>query len=123
MKLAELKHQCQLSGDPYVMTDNQGVVLDINDDFEKTFGWQASEIQGQHVTVVLPATFRDAHHLGFSRFTATEISTILNHPLELKALTKDGQEIVSEHFIVAEKKDDQWYFAARLRPLPNAAGS
>ncbi|MEB3161532.1 MAG: PAS domain S-box protein [Synechocystis sp.] len=119
MMLSELKQQCQISGDPYVITDNQGIVLDVNDDFEDIFGWQASEIKGQHVTVVLPATFRDAHHLGFSRFTATEISTILNHPLQLKALTKAGEEILSEHFIVAEKQADQWYFAARLRPLPD----
>ncbi len=116
--IAEFKQNTEVSCDPFVMTDNQGIVLDINDNFEQVFGWTATEIIGQHVTIVLPATFRDAHHLGFSRFTATEVSTILEHPLKLKALTKLGKEIVSEHYIMAEKLDNQWFFAARLRPLP-----
>ncbi|MBE9176268.1 PAS domain S-box protein [Synechocystis salina LEGE 06155] len=117
MKLSELKQQCQKENDPFIMTDNQGIVVEVNGSFEKIFGWKDAEIKGEHVTIVLPVTFRDSHHLGFSRFAATEISTILNHPLELKALTKSGQEILSEHFIVAEKQNNQWYFAARLRPL------
>lgn len=120
MKLSELKQQCQVSEQPFVMTNNQGVVIEINGYFETIFGWKETEIRGKHVTVVLPIAFRDAHHLGFSRFTATEISTILNHPLQLKALTKSGQEILSEHFIVAEKQDNQWFFGARLQPMPDA---
>lgn len=116
--LAEFKQSTQMSGDPFVMTNNQGIVLEINHYFEQVFGWTAIEIIGKHVTVILPLAFRDAHHLGFSRFTATEISTILNHPLTLKTLTKLGQEIISEHYIMAEKLNDQWFFAARLRPLP-----
>lgn len=118
MTLSELRQQCQFSRDPFVMTDNQGVILEINDHFARIFGWQAVDLQGQHVSVLLPVTFRDAHNLGFSRFTATEISTVLNHPLQLITLAKSGQEILSEHFIVAEKRHDQWCFAARLRPLP-----
>jgi hypothetical protein len=42
----------------------------------------------------------------------------LAHPLRLKTICQDGSEIVSEHFIVAEKKDDGWLFGATLTPLP-----
>jgi hypothetical protein len=57
------------------------------------------------------------HHLGFSRFLSTQKSTILNHPLQLKGVTKAGQEIEAEHFIVAEQHQGQWVFAATLHPL------
>jgi hypothetical protein len=30
---------------------------------------------------------------------------------------RDGSEIESEHFIVAEKSGDHWLFAATLKPL------
>ncbi|MFM7190000.1 MAG: PAS domain S-box protein [Microcystaceae cyanobacterium] len=114
--LAEARQQTQI---PLIVTDQEGIVVEINAPFEQVFGWTATEIRGQHVTVILPVSFRDAHHLGFSRFQATEVATLLNHPLKLKALTKGGQEIWSEHYIMAEKQGQTWCFAALLRPLPH----
>jgi len=102
---------------PLIITDHQGIVIEVNSLFEETFGWLAAEIIGQSLTVILPVYFRDSHHLGFSRFTATGVSTILNHPLKLKALTKERIEITSEHFIIAEQQNGHWVFAATLRPL------
>lgn len=66
---------------------------------------------------VIPRSYQDSHNLGFSRFVMTEQSRILNHPLRLLAVTKDGREIMSEHFITAEQEDGQWVFGAILRPL------
>jgi PAS domain S-box-containing protein len=106
------------SPDPLIIADNQGTVIEVNHHFEQVFGWRRQEIIGQHVTVILPVHFRDAHHLGFSRFNVTGVSKILNHPLRLKTLTKTGEEIISEHTIIAEKNAEQWIFAATLRPLP-----
>jgi len=117
--IEELKRH---SDQPVIVADSQGIVIDVNTHFETIFGWQHSEIVGKPLTVVLPVYFRDSHHMGFSRFTATGVSTILNHPLKLKALTKDNQEILSEHFIIAEKQNDQWIFGAILKPLPEENG-
>ena len=114
--IENLKQQKEL---PVIITDDQGIVIYVNDVFERVFGWSQSEISGQALTVILPAYFQDAHNLGFSRFSATGVSTILNHPLLLKAITKDNREIESEHFIIAEKQDGCWVFAATLRPLEN----
>jgi len=33
------------------------------------------------------------------------------------AVTQDGREILSEHFITAEQQLGQWMFGAILRPL------
>lgn len=100
-----------------VVADKNGNVTEINQHFERIFGWSATEIAGQPLTVILPPFFQDSHNLGFARFSTTGESRILNHPLNLKAVTKDQREIESEHFIVAEKQDSGWRFAATLRPL------
>jgi PAS domain S-box-containing protein len=118
LSIAQAQQQTTI---PLVITDQEGLVLEVNAAFEQVFHWTAAEIQGQHVTIILPPTFRDAHHLGFSRFQMTEIATLLNHPLKLKALTKTGEEIWSEHYIMAEKQGQTWRFAALLRPLPSEA--
>ena len=109
--------QLKQSDIPVVVADDQGNIVDVNTQFEVVFGWTALEILGQSLTIILPPFFRDSHNLGFARFSATGESTVLNHPLLLKAVTKDNREIESEHFIIAEKQDGRWRFAATLRPI------
>ena len=47
----------------------------------------------------------------------SERATVLNHPIQLATVTKDHGEIETEHFIVAEKRGDQWLFGAMLTPI------
>ena len=90
----------------------------VNEAFRQTYGWLDVEIVGEPIGKILPESFRTAHQFGFSRFQATEQSTILAHPLRLNTLCADGRSLVSEHFIVAEKRPEGWIFAATLTPLP-----
>lgn len=107
------------SGDrPFVLADDHGVVIGMNEAFRAFYGWSDAGLIGEPIGLILPEAFRMSHQLGFSRFTATEKSTILGHPLRLKTLCADGREIVSEHFIVAEKRPQGWVFGATLTPLP-----
>lgn len=59
---------------------------------------------------------RDSHNVGFSRFLTTEQATIAGKPLALSVLRKDGKTVDAEHFILAEKRDGQWVFAATINP-------
>jgi PAS domain S-box-containing protein len=102
---------------PVLLTDHQGFITYVNASFSKVFGWKNDEIIGQTLGIVIPNSYRDAHNLGFSRFAVTERSTVLNHPLQLMAVTKNGREILSEHFITAEQQQGQWVFGAILRPI------
>lgn len=102
---------------PVLIADSQGLIVYVNEPFNLIFGWQHEEILGQSLEAVIPRSYHDSHHLGFSRFAMTEKPTLLNHPLKLMAVTKDGREIESEHFIIAEQQQGQWLFAATLRPL------
>jgi PAS domain-containing protein len=103
---------------PFVAADEEGMIVEINDRFEAVYGWTLKDLKGRSLSMILPASFQDAHHLGFSRFQIIGESQILNHPLELMTVCKDQREINSEHFIVAERRGSSWVFAATLRPLP-----
>jgi PAS domain-containing protein len=103
---------------PFVLADSLGNVVRVNAAFRNTYGWQDEQVLGQPIGMILPESFRMAHQFGFSRFQATEISTILAHPLLLNTLCADGKSMVSEHFIVAEKRDQGWVFGATLTPVP-----
>jgi len=103
---------------PYVEADALGMVVRTNAAFREVYGWADEDLVGQPLGSILPDTFRMSHQLGFSRFQATEKSTILAHPLRLSTRCADGRDIVSEHYIIAEKRDTGWMFGATLTPLP-----
>ncbi|MEY4297017.1 MAG: hypothetical protein RLZZ423_196 [Cyanobacteriota bacterium] len=107
------------SAQPYVEADALGNVVRINQAFREVYGWSDADILGEPLGAILPESFRMSHQLGFSRFQATEQSTILAHPLRLSTRCADGRDIVSEHYIVGEKRGDSWMFGATLTPLPD----
>lgn len=103
---------------PFVLADHQGNVLALNPAFERVYGWSESDLVGSSLGNILPEAFLMSHQLGFTRFQSSGTSTVLGHPLRLRTRCSDGSEIVSEHFILAEKQNDQWVFGASLTPLP-----
>jgi PAS domain-containing protein len=102
---------------PFITADQEGMIEEVNSLFEFVYGWTLDDLKGESLSVILPESYKDAHHLGFSRFQIIGESQILNHPLELMTICKDTRQINSEHFIVAERHGNTWRFAATLRPL------
>ncbi|MCF8132380.1 MAG: PAS domain S-box protein [Synechococcus sp. Tobar2m-G35] len=105
---------------PWLLVDHLGEVLAINDCFTRVYGWRDTDLLGQHMERILPDSFRDSHHAGFARFRLDGISRVLDHPLVLQTICRDGTGIRSEHFITAERRGDDWVFAATLTPLEGA---
>ena len=103
---------------PFVLANHKGVVLALNPAFHQVYGWSEAELVGTPLGRILPEAFLMSHELGFSRFRASGTSSVLGHPLRLSTRCSDGSEIVSEHFILAEQREDGWVFGASLTPLP-----
>ena len=112
----ELKSEADV---PVVFSDQQGLITYVNKRFETLFEWRADQIIGKPLTAIIPSYLRDAHNLGLSRFLTTGVPTLLNRPLKLKSITKNGVEFDAEHTILAERRGDQWVFAATIKPLNN----
>jgi PAS domain S-box-containing protein len=112
--LAEVRSETKT---PVVVADQQGVVKEVNELFTSVFGWTREEIVGKPLAAIIPKKLRDTHRLGFSRFLRTGRPTILNQPLELKAVAKDGREFTARHLITAERVDGEWTFAATIEPI------
>lgn len=102
---------------PTVIIDHNSIFTMVNKAFQTAYGWSEKELLGKSVTEIIPTYLRDAHQIGFSRFMSTEQATLLGVKLPLEILYKDGTIKNAEHFIVGEKKDDEWFFAATIRPL------
>ena len=112
--IAEMKRETDL---PVVIADHEGFITYVNEAFQLVFGWNSEEILGKTLTTIIPRSLHDAHNLGFSRFLLTGTPTLLDQPLNLKAVTKDGKEFEAEHYIIADHQGDQWGFGAMILPL------
>lgn len=98
--------------DPVIVVDHEGQVSEVNRLFEEQFAWRAEDLIGNPVSSIIPAALHDAHHTGFSRFLVTGKGSILQQDLELEIVLGDGSVVAARHYIVAEKSDLGWRFAA-----------
>ncbi|HET9098489.1 MAG TPA: PAS domain S-box protein [Candidatus Saccharimonadales bacterium] len=103
---------------PVVVIDHNGFFTLVNTSFEKEYGWSSKELIGQSITMIIPPYLRDAHLVGISRFLITEQPTLMEKPLPLSILYKDGTIREAEHYITGKKQDGSWRFAASIKPLP-----
>lgn len=102
---------------PFVMVDDLGLIVFVNNSFIESFGWNKENVVGQTLDLVLPESFRMAHHLAFSNYSSLANSEVIGHPLILKTRCSDGTEIDSEHYIIAEQESNKWFFGAHLKPI------
>lgn len=117
MSMETIEELKRVTDVPVVIAGQNGLILEVNPRFEAVFGWGMREIVGKPLTTIIPEHLHDSHHLGFSRFLMTGTPTLLNRPLKLKGISKDGREFDAEHVIIAEKRRGQWMFGATIRPL------
>jgi PAS domain S-box-containing protein len=107
----------QVNDAAVVVVNQEGAITFVNGPFEDLFQWRSDQIVGKPLTTIIPVNLRDAHQLGFSRFLTTEKPSVLQTPLLLKAVSRDGRVFEAEHYIVAERIDGSWNFAATIKPV------
>lgn len=101
---------------PAVAIDEHGLFFHVNNAFEEAYGWRKEDLIGKVITIIMPPHMRDAHNFGFSRFLTTQVSKIQGKPLFLTVHCKNGTIVDAEHFIIGEKKNGKWRFAATITP-------
>jgi PAS domain S-box-containing protein len=83
--------------DCVVTMDHRGYVVEVNDATERTFGYTAAEMVGRELAaLIVPPSLRAAHRDGLARYVETGHSRLINHPIELPGMRKDGTEFPVE---------------------------
>ncbi len=109
---ATLDELLALKNVPVVSIDQQSMFTYINAAFTKEYGWTKADLIGKSVVKIMPEHMRNAHTVGFARYLATETSDLLGKPLALNVVYKDGTVKTSNHYILGDKKESTWRFAA-----------
>ena len=114
----DYRHVLDALVDPVVAADASNRIVYLNEATARLLGWTRDELLGQPLTVIQPSRFHAAHLLAFQRFMATGVPTILNHPIRVPALARDGTEIDIELMLTGlSLPDGETLAVASLRDL------
>ncbi len=87
---ARLRGIVETAADGIITIDDRGVVLDFNAAAEVIFGYQASEVVGRNVSMLMPSPQREGHQGYLSRYLETGMAKIIGSRRELQGRRKDG---------------------------------
>jgi PAS domain S-box-containing protein len=90
---AERRYQAlaQAAADGIITIDNQGLIQYLNSATEVLFGYQAAEIVGQDISILMPDEFGKAHSAGIQRYLETRQPKVIGGTVELQGLRKNGE--------------------------------
>jgi PAS domain S-box-containing protein len=91
--------------DGIVTADSAGNIVKWNRGAEAIFGYAATEVVGQPLTLLMPMRFRDSHAAGMKRVSAGGEPRVMGRPVELFGLRRDGSEFPLELSLA------QWHVA------------
>jgi diguanylate cyclase (GGDEF)-like protein/PAS domain S-box-containing protein len=104
--------------DGFIGMDEEGYITEWNQQAERLLQWSAEEAIGRKMAPLLvPERFRERHHEGLRRFMQTGTPRIINKPVEVPLMRRDGSEIMAEMTIGAVRHLDQYYFATFVRDI------
>ena len=82
--------------DAVVVADQKGDIRYINRAGEALFGYERNELLGQPIDILLPLRFREEHRRERDKYVAEPRVRAMGLGLELRGLTKSGNEVAVE---------------------------
>lgn len=98
--------------------DGGGLIIEWNPAAESAFGWLNAEALGKRLSaLIIPEENREAHEQGLKRFLEAGKGRLLDRPLTLSVVHRDGRRFNAEFKIGAESTADGYRFPTRLRTI------
>jgi PAS domain S-box-containing protein len=101
--------------DAVISADSHGSIIYVNKGGERLFGWDAQQLTGRPVTVLLPERFHDSARRGLLRYITIEPAEAFGNVVELIACHKDGHEFPIEISLARWDDGPGRYFTAIIR--------
>lgn len=103
--------------DSIVAIDRAGIIIDFNPAAERLFGYDAAEVIGRNVSVLMPNPHREHHDQYIRRYLQTGESQIIGMGREVQALRKDGRLVTVDLSICEIRTETDHFFAGILRDI------
>lgn len=115
---AELRATLQNANDAFIAMDQNGIIINWNEQAERQLGWTRNEAMGKKMAqMIIPPAMRDAHLKGMQQFLATGEGKMLNRRFESTALRRDGVEFPIELSVASVPRHEGHLFIAFLHDI------
>lgn len=103
--------------DAIIVIDEMGIIASLNPAAVRLFGYEAAEMLGQNVSMLMPAPYHSQHDKYLSNFRETRQPKIIGIGREVVAKRKDGSTF-AVHLAVSEFHDnDRRMFTGIVRDI------
>ena len=107
-----------IAADAIITVDEEQRIVHFNRGGESIFGYEAGEVIGEHLDVLIPPRFRATHSAHVERFAAgAETARQMGHRREVSGVRKDGSEFPAEASIAKLGEPGRRLFAVVLRDV------
>src|SRR6185503_3471795 len=103
--------------DAMVIVNAQGIIVLVNDETTRSFGYTRGELVGQPVELLMPEAFRKAHPHDRSRYVAHPERRAMAPGRAFRARRKDGSEFSAEISLSPLETDDGVLVIAAVRDV------
>ncbi len=103
--------------DAMVIIDQEGMIIMVNAQTEKVFGYTRGDLVGQHAEVLVPTRFRDVHPFHRRQYGKNPRARSMGSDLELYALRKDGTEFPVEISLSPMETEEENLIIAAIRDI------
>lgn len=100
-----------------IRIDERGIVRSANPAAERMFGWKATELVGQNVSVLMPSPHREAHDGYLKRYIESGHARIIGVGREATAEKKDGTTFPVHLSIVEVRTRTERFFTGVIRDI------
>lgn len=105
------------SHDGIILSDAAGTILAWNPGAERMFGYDADEVLGQSVTIIMPLRFQGAHEGGMAAMGAEGMRHVSGRTMEVIGRRKGGHEFPIELSIASWSVGERRFFSGILRDI------
>jgi len=103
--------------DGIILIEDWGTVVLINPAATRLFGYQANEVIGQNITLLMPSPHRENHHGYLKNYHETGIRKIIGIGREIEGLRKDGTRFPARLAVSEMLIHDRKYFTGIIQDL------
>ena len=114
---ARLRAVTETAHDAIIAADGEGNIAYWNPGAAHMFGYQASEVIGKPLTVLMPERYQEDHRRGIRRYTETSEAHVVGRTVELHGRRKDGAEFPLELSLAAARTEAGISFTGVIRDI------
>jgi len=103
--------------DAIITSDEQGIIVSVNQSTERIFGWSPAEMIGRNVSMLMPEDQRSAHEVRVGDFTDNSPQKAIGLERELEAQHKDGHRFAATLTITQIMLDNHRMIVGVLRDI------